>query len=624
VRHLILGTAGHIDHGKSSLVRALTGIDPDRLKEEKERGITIDLGFADLALDDSHTLSFVDVPGHERFVRHMVAGAAGIDCVLLVIAADEGICPQTREHLAICSLLGIRHGVVVLTKAEAVDSELREVVELEVREFLRGSFLEDAPLLAVSARTGFGLDSLRAAISGLIDRVPERPSGGVARLPVDRSFTLHGFGTVVTGTLFSGTLDEGDEIEILPGGKRGRVRGLQVHRHRMPSVRSGQRTAVNLQGLERGDVSRGATVARPGTLPTTRRMWARLRLLASAPDSLKKGGVVRFHQGTCERWARFRVLGEEPQDELTVEIRLGGETVVLPGDHFVLRRPAPVDTVGGGVVVDVRPPTGRSGFRPATLTTAGDPDEDLLLRLERAGAGGREVAAFAAELGLAIAELEARARRLETLSRLVRACGLVVHRTAWSHLQSQCETMLSEFHGREPLRSGMSREELRSRLCRTIPQDLWRVFLDRLADEGRIRLHGEFVAQAGHEIRFSEEDQAIASRIEARLRDAGLDPPDPPEVLASEPEGRAARIVEVLLAERRLVRLRDGRLFLGEAVEALRGKLREHAKTARLIDVATFKQIAGVTRKNAIPLLEYLDAERTTRRLGNVREILLT
>ena len=624
MRHLILGTAGHIDHGKSSLVRALTGIDPDRLKEEKERGITIDLGFADLDLDGARTLSFVDVPGHERFVRHMVAGAAGIDSVLLVIAADEGVRPQTREHLAICSFLGIRHGLVVLAKADAVDSELREVVELEVRDFLRGSFLEDAPILSVSARTGAGLDSLRAAIADLVDRVPERPTGGVARLPVDRSFILRGFGTVVTGTLFSGKLDEGDEIEILPGGKRGRVRGLQVHRHRVPTVRSGQRTAVNLQGLERGEVPRGATLARPGTLPTTRRLWARVRLLPGAPDSLRRGGAVRFHQGTCERWARVHVLGEESRDELAVEIRLGGDTVVLPGDHFVLRRPAPVDTVGGGVVLDVRPPTGRSRVRPAALPGAGDPDEDLLLRLERAGGPGRDVAEVASELGFALAELEAHAQRLETASRLVRACGRVVHAAAWSHLQSECERMLSEFHGREPLRSGMSREELRSRLCRAMPQDLWRVLLDRLAGEGRIRLHGDLVAHSGHEVRLSEQDRGIACRIEGRFRDAGLDPPDPAEVVASEPEGRAVRIVEVLLAEGRLVRLRDGRLFHGEALEALRRKLREHARTARMIDVATFKQIAGVTRKNAIPLLEYLDAERTTRRMGNLREILST
>jgi len=622
VRHLIVGTAGHIDHGKSSLVRALTGIDPDRLKEEKDRGITIDLGFADLDLGSGVTLSFVDVPGHERFVRHMVAGVAGIDCVLLVIAADEGVRPQTREHLMICSLLGVRHGLVVLAKADAVDRELREVVGLEVKEFLRGSFLESAPMLCVSARTGEGLDELKAAIAVLAERIPPRPVEGIARLPVDRSFVVRGFGTVVTGTLFSGTLAEGDEIEVLPGGRRGRVRGLQVHRHRVPSVRSGQRAAVNLQGLDRSDVPRGSTLAHLGTLPTTRRLWARARLLPGAPEGLRKGGAVRFHQGTCERSARIRVLGEEADGELAVEILLGGDTVLLPGDRFVLRRPAPVDTLGGGVVLDVRPPSGRSRIRPGTIPGAGDPDEDLLLRLERAGGRGREAAALASELGLTAAELEARSRRLQAASRLVLAGGQLVHAGTWSRLQADCEEMLAEFHRREPLRAGMSREELRSRLCREMPQEVWRVFLDRLADEVRIRLHGEIVARAGHEVRFSEQEQEAASRIEARFREAGLDPPDPPEVLAREASGQAARIVEVLVANGRLVRLRDGRLFHGEALEALRRKLHEHARTSRMIDVATFKQIAGVTRKNAIPLLEYLDSERTTRRVGNLREIL--
>ena len=269
MRHLVLGTAGHIDHGKSALVRALTGIDPDRLKEEKRRGITIELGFADLDLGSDRTLSFVDVPGHERFVRHMVAGAAGIDAVLLVVAADQGVQPQTREHLDICSLLGVRRGVVALTKCDLVDEELQEVVALELRDLLAGTFLGDAPLVHASSQTGQGLEEIKTQLDALFDELPARPVDGIPRLPVDRSFVLRGFGTVVTGTLVSGRLGEGDEIEILPGGTRARVRGLQTHRHAQPEALAGQRTAINLQGVDCDDVPRGSTITAPGTLPTT-------------------------------------------------------------------------------------------------------------------------------------------------------------------------------------------------------------------------------------------------------------------------------------------------------------------------------------------------------------------
>jgi len=322
-RHLVVGTAGHIDHGKSALIEALTGTDPDRLAEEKRRGITIDLGFADLPLDDHRTVSFVDVPGHERFVRHMVAGATGLDAVVLVIAADEGVKPQTREHLEICGLLEIRQGIVALSKADLTPPDLLEVVHLEVREALAGSCLESAPIVAVSARTGLGLEDLRRELGALFDRVPPRSSGGAARLPVDRSFVLRGFGTVVTGTMTAGTLAEGDEVEILPGGRRARIRGLQVHKERVREVRAGQRAAVNLQGVSTDEAPRGATLARPNSLPVSRRFWASVRILPGAPDDLVgKGGRARFHQGTCERTARIRTLSKGSDGGFDVEIVL--------------------------------------------------------------------------------------------------------------------------------------------------------------------------------------------------------------------------------------------------------------------------------------------------------------
>ena len=622
-RHLVLGTAGHIDHGKSALVRALTGIDPDRLQEEKRRGITIDLGFADLALDADRVLSFVDVPGHERFVRHMVAGASGIDAVLLVVAADEGAQLQTREHLDICSLLGLELGVVALTKCDLVDDELQGVVTLELRELLEGTFLAAAPIVAVSSRTGRGLDELRQALGGLFAARPPRASDGVARLPVDRVFVMHGFGTVVTGTLASGALAEGQEVEVLPGGKRGRVRGIQVHRQRVARAVAGQRTAVNLQGLDCEDVPRGSTVTHPGSLGTTRRAWARVTLLERTPSGLARGGPVRFHQGTCERSARFRVLHREDDGALRSEIYLEADTVLAPGDRFILRRPAPVDTVGGGTVVDAHPPRARQASGTAFATDAVDLANAIVLRLDRAGSAGREIAELAAELGTTGARLEAELGELERDGECVRVGGRGFDGQLWRELADAVPAALFAFHAAERLRSGVSREDLRARLARTMPQDAWRELLDRLAAAGQIRAAGDQVALAGHTVVLEGPDGELAQRIERGFLEAGLEPPDPEQLVPPEARTAAARILELFVARGVLVRIRDGKLFHARALEELVRRLAEHARTSRTIDVATFKSLAGVTRKHAIPLLEHLDAQRVTRRVGDHREILV-
>ncbi len=622
MRHLVVGTAGHIDHGKSSLVRALTGIDPDRLAEEKERGITIDLGFADLDVGGGRVASFVDVPGHERFVRHMVAGAAGIDAVLLAVAADDGVRPQTREHLAICSLLGVRHGIVALTKTDLVDSDLVEVAVLEVREFLGASFLADAPVVRVSAKSGAGLDSLRDALAGLFDRVPGREAAGLPRLPVDRAFVMKGFGTVVTGTLVAGSLREGDEVEVLPGGRRARIRGLQVHRARVAEARAGQRTAVNLQGLDRDEVPRGSTVTLPGALLSTRRVWGRLRWLPEAGDAARRGGTARFHQGTCERAARVRVIGEAPDGGVDVEILLDGETVLLPGDRFILRRPAPVDTIGGGVVLDIRPPSRRARRAAEPSAFGSDPAGGIRARLSRAGPAGRVRSELAAELGMTGRDLDVLADRLAEAGAVVARSGVLVDAEAWRSAGDGVRGSLAAYHAAEPLRAGMSREELRSQCARAMSQDVWRALLEDLAGGGVLRLAGERVALASHRVVLSDSDLGIARRIEARFRDAGLDPPDAADVLRDEGREKAGRILDLLQEDGRLVRIRDGRWFHAEAIAELIRKLRRFAQTSRRIDVAAFKDLAGVTRKNAIPLLEHLDAERVTRRVGNEREIL--
>ncbi len=621
MRHLIVGTAGHIDHGKSALVKALTGVDPDRLKDEQARGITIELGFADLELGPDRAVAFVDVPGHERFVRHMVAGATGIDAVLLVISADEGVKPQTREHLEICNLLEIRHGVVALSKRDLVDDELVEVASLEVREFLEGSFLEHAAVVAVSARDGGGMEELVEQLGALFDRVAQRTSAGVPRLPVDRSFVLRGFGTVVTGSLASGLLEEGQEVEVLPRGARGRVRGLQVHHRPVPRATAGQRTAVNLQGLGCDDVPRGSTVTVPGALATTRRVWARLKLLPGAPERLLRGGPVQFHQGTTERAARLRVLEALAGRELRGEIFLAQPAVLLPGDRFILRRPAPVNTVGGGVILDVSPPHGRRHLAQLAALESAGPAEALLLRLARAGISGAAPERLARELGIRGGELAKLLEEGERDGSVVGAAGRLFTGEAWSDLERRTLVTLADFHEQEALRQGMSREELRAKVGESVPQEVWRLLLDGLERRGEIRLAGDSVSRAGHEVVLDGAERALAERIERRFREARLDPPELAEVLSGEPAGRGKRIVDLLIAEGRLVKIRGGRLFHAEPLAWLIDRLRQYARTSPTIDVAAFKELAGVTRKNAIPLLEHLDERRLTRRVGNLREL---
>ena len=622
-RHLVLGTAGHIDHGKSALVLALTGTDPDRWQEEKRRGITIDLGFADLTLDEDRVLSFVDVPGHERFVRHMVAGATGIDAVMLVVAADQGVQPQTREHLDICRLLGIDRGIVALTKSDLVDADLGEVVALEVRELLEGTFLEDAPIVPVSSRTLEGLDDVREALAGLFDTVAPRSETGVPRLPIDRSFTMRGFGTVVTGTLVSGTLATGDEVVVLPKQKRGRVRGLQVHHAAVERVHAGQRTAVNLQGLDCDDVPRGVTLTRPGALSSTRRVWANVTLLGRAPQSLRRGGPVRFHQGTCERAARFRVLETAEDGTLRVELYLEEMAVLAPGDRFILRRPAPVDTVGGGTIVDVRPPRPKEATESAFGEEALELDTALVLRLDRIGAAGRDLDGLAAELAVTQQQLAERLVDLQQEGTIVRAGARLFDGQTWQELQQAVTAQLAEFHEREPLRTGISREELRSRVAKAMPQDAWRQLLEQVAAEGGARLDADKVALARHEVVLEGSERELAERIERAFLDGGLEPPEMSDATGGTDAASAKKIVELLIARGSLVRIQDGKLFHASALEALVSKLNAYAAGSRTIDVAGFKTLAGVTRKHAIPLLEHLDAQRVTRRVGNNREILI-
>jgi len=621
VRHLVVGTAGHIDHGKSALVEALTGVHPDRLKEEQRRGITIELGFADLDLSPEGIVSIVDVPGHERFVRHMAAGASGMDAVMLVVAADEGVKPQTREHLAIAALLGVSSGIIVLTKADLADAELRDVVALEVRELVAGTFLADAPIVTVSARSGEGLPALKEALRRLIASVPERGSQGVARLPIDRSFVLRGFGTVVTGTLVSGTLSEGQEIEVLPGGRRGRVRGLQVHKRQTTEVAAGRRVAVNLQGLDCDAAPRGATLADPGRLLVTRRARVRVELLPQASAKLKRFGTLRFHQGTCERAARLRAIRAQATGAMDAELVLDEDTVLLPGDRFILRRPAPLDTVGGGIVLDAHPARARATRASAASGATGE--ATWLDRIARPGVAGRAAGSIAAELGRSEDEARAAIDALVAEGRVVRAAGLIFDATVWNDVEGRLMSALEEFHTREPLRTGTTREALRAKVAKDMPGEAFREALLQMARRGQVQLQGERVASAGFRVVLSPSDATQKERLEQAFRSAGLDPPSPADFVRELPTPHGDRLLALLLEEGRLVKIRDGRLFHADALEDIRRKLREFGSTSSTIDVGTFKELAGVTRKNAIPLLEQFDDERLTRREGNARRILI-
>ena len=633
MKHLIAGTAGHIDHGKTELVRALTGVDCDRLEEEKRRGITIDIGFAPLPLDEEISVGFIDVPGHERFVKNMLAGASGIDMVVLVVAADESVMPQTREHFDICRLLGVESGLVALTKSDLADAEMREIVALEVRDFVRGSFLEGTPIVPVSAKTGEGLDVLREALRRCATEVRPRSATSFMRLPVDRCFTIRGFGTVVTGTLSAGEVADGDEIAVYPARRKARVRGVQVHGRSVPRAVAGQRTALNLQGIEGPEVTRGDVLAPPGFLSPSSLLDVAIDLLPLAPRGLDDLARVRYHQGTSEILARVKILGAKevrPGGRGLAQLRLERPGLSLPGDRFVIRQYSPTITIGGGVVLDAHPEKHRGGAEDA-VKALGD--------LARGGAEALAAHALAASgSGLTSLDLVVRTGRspaevARVAARLVEAgtaipvgdrAGTLLHRDWHQRHRSAALEILARFHRENPLMRGLPREELRERILPGGRPEVARFVLDRLAAEGRIRLEKDLAAAAGHRLELSPEEERLRTFLEDRFREGGLNPSTIEEIVA---EGgldasKAQRIYHLLVAGGRLVRIKDGKVFHAEAIETLKARLWEIRGTRPIIDVAAFKELAGTSRKNAIPLLEHLDGVHVTRRVGNEREIL--
>jgi selenocysteine-specific elongation factor len=628
--NLVVGTAGHIDHGKSSLVKALTGTDPDRLKEEKARGITIELGFAHTTIGGTR-VAFVDVPGHERFVRTMLAGVGGIDCVLLIVASDESVMPQTREHFDICRLLRIARGIVVLTKSDLTDADTRALVREDVAELVKGSFLEHAPVIEVSASTGDGLDRLRDAIVAEAGHAARRPVNGAARLPIDRAFTMKGFGTVVTGTLVSGTVAVDDELVIEPGGRRAKVRGVQVHGRAAERAAAGQRTAINLGGVELADVSRGETLAAAGTLSVTRRLDAEIDLLPNT-KGLKHGARVRIHNGTAEVLGRVSIAGQATEigagESALVRVRLERPAVITRGDRFIIRAYSPPITIGGGIVIDPAPT--RAGIRSedgrASLAALKPADTGAIVSMiAAAGLAGIGSSSLVSRAGVMPGQVAALIRELST-SGVITAGDRLVMRGAIEKAERELLALVAAHHKANGMSEGLPREEARGRIFARVAPAVFETVIEQL--KARKALVGaERLALPTHKAAVAGGDDRVRTAIIDAYRAGALKPPDAAtvEAQAKAPGPIIEKLTALLLREKVLIRL-DTVVFHADALDALKQEVRALKDAApggrATVDVAAFKDRYGVSRKFAIPLLEYLDRERVTRRTGDVRLVL--
>ena len=638
MKSVIIGTAGHIDHGKTALVKALTGIDADRLEEEKRRGITIDIGFAHLNLkaenNEDLRLGFVDVPGHERFVRNMLAGIGGIDLVLLVVAADEGIKPQTVEHFDICRLLSIRRGITVITKADTVDAETLDVVRMELEDFLRGSFLEHAPMVAVSALKGTGLDDLKRELAKASAEVSAKDSAALFRLPIDRVFTMKGFGTVVTGTLIAGTVKKEEELEVFPSGRRVRVRGVQVHGKPADQAIAGQRTALNLAGANVEDLARGMTLAPPGLLHTTKRLDVSLSVLPSA-RLLKDRARVHLHAYTSETIAEVVLYGAKelkPGASEFAQLRLAEPVLLLPGDRFILRQFSPVVTIGGGLVIDAAPLARRTkqasqNIESLKLLAEGTHEQIFAARISRHGADGLRLIDALAETGWPPSLVASTATALVSTKaapelRVLRLNEFLISQASATQVSEALLAALKKFQDANPLVAGISKEQLREKL--RLGPEIFAGLLDLLTKGKKLEVAGEQARLPGRGVVMKDEEAEAKKKIEDAFSSAGLEVPYLKDVLAKLPidKARAQKIVTLLLRDRVLIKVSDDLVFHRSTLDELRKRLLAFKSKSASIDVAGFKDLTGVTRKYAIPLLEYFDRERVTRRAGDKREIL--
>lgn len=635
MKQVILGTAGHIDHGKTSLIRALTGIDTDRLKEEKLRGITIELGFAYADLPDGERLGIVDVPGHERFVRHMVAGATGIDLVALIIAADEGVMPQTREHMEICQLLRVKKGLVALTKIDLVDDpEWIEMVKEDVAEFLVGTFLENAPIVPVSAATGEGLDEFKKILTGLVSEVEPRSPDGPFRLSVDRVFSMRGFGTVVTGTSVSGKLSIGDPVVVYPSGHKTKVRGIQVHNQEVQEVFPGQRTAINLQSTERALIQRGNVVATPGALVPSHMVDVHMELLPSTPRSLKNRAKIRFHTGTSEHLATVVLLDSEELkagEKAFAQIRLDEPTAVLRADRFVVRSYSPVMTIGGGSVLHPLPHKHkghdkREAAKALDTLLQGDDQSIILWHILDAGWGGLSEEELRIRSNVSSKTFDKTLQQFVSQKKAVlydKENRRLIHPDVLARLKQIILESLSDYHRRFPLKTGMAKEELAAQLPKPVDVKLYNFILRQLVEDDAIVQEMEWVRLTSHKIDLTKDEEVIRKKIEKDYLDAGLQPPFFKEVAARLP-GTARQhqdVLEWMFTQGILVKVKEDLYFHSAALEELKQRLMEFFKENEELSAPQFKEITQASRKYTIPLLEYFDSQRVTIRIGDVRRL---
>ena len=631
MKHIILGTAGHVDHGKTSLVKALTGIDTDRLKEEKERGITIELGFASLTLPDGRQLGLVDVPGHERFIKHMVAGAGGIDLVVMVIAADEGVMPQTKEHLHICSLLGIKKGLVALTKIDLVEPSWLELVTDDVREYLQGTFLAAAPLVPVSAVNGAGLPELLQALAEVADQVEDDYDSGFFRLPVDRVFTMKGFGTVVTGTLLSGRVRVGEEVVILPSQISAKVRGLQVHNQPVEEAEAGQRTAVNLQGIEKTTILRGDVLAHPATLTPSRRLDVSLEYLSAAGKKLKNRTLVRLHVGASEIIARLVLMDRDelsPGEKADAQLLLETAAVVMTGDRFVIRSYSPMTTIGGGVILDSQAVKQKRHLdQPGadfSILGTGQDQERTAVMLTRAGLTGITARQLAVRTGLQpaaikniLAEMFAKKQAVMIDKEETRALAFVLYKGIQEKIMAQTQA----YHEKFPLKEGLQKEELKTILGRSVGAKLFHLAMQDLEKSGRLVVDKDHVRLAGYAVALPGELDELRGALARLYLEAALTPPTVKEVAARFADRKVATddVLTVMLKEGLLIKISPELCFHSEIINKLRNDYKNLLIREGKASPASFKDLTGLSRKFVIPLMEYFDMAKLTIRAGEFR-----
>ncbi len=628
MKPVIVGTAGHIDHGKTALVRALTGIDTDRLAEEKRRGITIDIGFANLTLSaasgEKLRIGFVDVPGHERFIRNMLAGVGGIDLVMLIISAEESIKPQTREHFDICRMLGIERGLTVLTKSDLVDEETLEVVRAEAQDFVRGSFLEGAPVVAVSAKTGAGIEELKRELAVVAAGSRVKNAQAAMRLPIDRVFTMKGHGTVVTGTLIAGTIKKEQEVEAHPLGLRTRVRNVQVHGAAAESAVAGQRTALNLANVAVEDLARGMVLTDAGQFHPTRRVDVKLELLHGAP-ALKDRARVHFHAHTAETVAAVLLYEKKPalqSGNAYAQLRLAKPVLLLPGDRFIVRQFSPLVTIGGGVVLDAEPLASPEKLTFLQAVAGNDAASILKARVERRKSHGLTVAGAIAETGWTRGQFASLLRPLVESKQVVQFGQHLLSSAAVGHLEAGLLKHVNRFHDENRLVAGIAKETLRERLG--ADPEVFVGVLEGLVAAKKLMVNGELVQAPGRGVTMKSDESESKKMIEDAFAKAGLQVPALKDVLASVKldRVRAQQVVTLLLRDRVLVKVSEDLVFHHSALQSLREKVLASKSASPKIDVARFKELTGLTRKYAIPLLEWLDRERVTKRVGEERVIL--